>query len=68
MVTKQKEVCIASEGAPQQVFVMANKGRAEAGKALEAARVVETEVASHRATAAQKQQHCRSRNLRSGSF
>ena len=40
---------------PQQVFVMANKGRAEAGKALEAARVAETEAASHRATAAQKQ-------------
>ena len=30
------------------VFVMANKGRAEAGKALEAARVAETEAASHR--------------------
>ena len=40
---------------PQQVFVMANKGRAEAGKALEAARVAETEAASHRAMAAQKQ-------------
>ena len=34
---------------------MANKGRAEAGKALEAARVAETEAASHRPTAAQKQ-------------
>ena len=34
---------------------MANKGRAEAGKALEAARVAEAEAASHRATAAQKQ-------------
>eukprot|EP00964_Phaeocystis_antarctica_P089591 scaffold57191_cov64-Phaeocystis_antarctica.AAC.6 len=34
---------------------MANKGRAEAGKALEAARVAETEAASQRPTAAQKQ-------------
>eukprot|EP00964_Phaeocystis_antarctica_P110804 scaffold75148_cov61-Phaeocystis_antarctica.AAC.1 len=31
------------------------RGRAEAGKALEAARVAETEAASHRATPAQKQ-------------
>ena len=37
------------------VSQQANKGRAEAGKALEAARVAETEAASHRATAAQKQ-------------
>ena len=46
---------VASERAPRQVFVMANKGRAEASKALEAARVAETEAALHRATAAQKQ-------------
>jgi len=49
------EKTVASERAPRQVFVMANKGRAEAGKALEAARVAETEAASHRPTAAQKQ-------------
>ena len=35
---------------------MGNKGRAEAGIALEAARAAETDAASHRATAAQKQQ------------
>ena len=35
---------------------MGNKGRAEAVKALEAARAAETGAASHRATAAQKQQ------------
>ena len=50
-----KRRSVASERAPRQVFVMANKGRAEAGKALEAARVAETEAASHRPTAAQKQ-------------
>ena len=35
---------------------MGNKGRAEAVKALEAARAAETGAASHRATAAQRQQ------------
>ena len=37
----REEGSVASKGVPQQVMVMANKGRAEAGKALEAARVAD---------------------------